>query len=442
MRAGAETIDITPLTPQFLFGYPHVERISEGVHDPLHSSALYLTDERSELLIVANDVFSLSKQLVRAARARISQATAIPEARIMIAATHTHSGPVTVRMVGSEADPVIPAPDPGWLRQLEDGIVHAAVQARGNADSAEAGLTVADGALIGTNRHDPAGPTDPQVPVFVFRDVQTQNCIAAIVVCSCHPTILHEDSRLVSSDFPGVVRRYLREELWGPQCTTVWLTGPCGNQSPRHLTRGNTFAEADRLGLLLGESIRRNVGSIQYIADLMLRFATAAAQLPPRHLPCLDEARAVLAQARQTLSRLRGSGALAADVRTAECDVFGAEANLSLAHAASTGRLQTVLDSVLPAELAACAIGPWRLAFWPGECYVEYAMAVKRRDPNCFVTSLANGELQGYIVTEAAVLERRYEALNALFAGPDAGEIIVGRTLQLLREIGGACRIP
>ena len=45
--AGACASDITPVEPLFLFGYPHVERVSTGMHDPLLASALYLFDGRT-----------------------------------------------------------------------------------------------------------------------------------------------------------------------------------------------------------------------------------------------------------------------------------------------------------------------------------------------------------------------------------------------------------
>ena len=49
LTAGSATADITPDRPQFLFGYPHVRRYSTGVHDPLLSSALFLSDGRTRL---------------------------------------------------------------------------------------------------------------------------------------------------------------------------------------------------------------------------------------------------------------------------------------------------------------------------------------------------------------------------------------------------------
>ena len=72
--AGAATADITPDDAQFLFGYPHVRRYSTGVHDPLLSSALFLSDGKTSLLWVANDVIYVSRQTARRVRGRIAQA--------------------------------------------------------------------------------------------------------------------------------------------------------------------------------------------------------------------------------------------------------------------------------------------------------------------------------------------------------------------------------
>jgi hypothetical protein len=63
--------------------------------------------------------------------------------------------------------------------------------------------------------------------------------------------------------------------------------------------------------------------------------------------------------------------------------------------------------------------------------FVEYALELKRRAERTFVISLANGELQGYVVTPEAAAEGGYEASNALFA-PESGERLVSSTLALL----------
>src|SRR5690606_22415107 len=99
-----------------------------GVHDPLMASALYVGDGASGALFVAVDIIFVSKDLVSRARRRICAATGVPESHILISATHTHSGPGTVRYLSNEADPTVPPPEPEFLRQLEDGIVEAATQ--------------------------------------------------------------------------------------------------------------------------------------------------------------------------------------------------------------------------------------------------------------------------------------------------------------------------
>ena len=77
-------------------------------------------------------------------------------------------------------------------------------------------------------------------------------------------------------------------------------------------------------------------------------------------------------------------------------------------------------------------IGPWKFVSWPGEFFVEYALEVKRRAPGTFVITLANGELQAYIVTAEAAQRSVYEATNALFSHEN-GPRIVEETLALIR---------
>jgi hypothetical protein len=428
--AGSAAKDITPEGPQFLFGYPHVDRISTGVHDPLLSSALFLDDGETKLLLIANDVVAVGNETIRLARRRIERETGVPAANILISASHTHSGPMTMDLLSCEADPVLPKADPAYVRRLEDGIVASAVQACRNAQPAEIGLATADGSCVGGNRHDPAGPTDPQTPILIVRS--QEKFLAAMVVCSMHPTILHEDSTLVSGDFPAMARKHLQEQILGSDCPVLWHTGPSGNQSPRHVAQSNTFAETERLGNLLGQSLSEAIGKIDYSSDISLGCARKMIELPAKTFPPVEEARSRLERAAERLAAMRRSGTDSREIRTAECDWFGAEETLTLALAAASGRLREAIASVMPAEVSLVRIGPWSFAGWPGEAFVEFSLRVKSACPNCFVIGLANGELQGYIVTEEAAREGWYEASNALFASPESGDLLVESTLELL----------
>ncbi|RKX72049.1 MAG: hypothetical protein DRP60_14305, partial [Spirochaetes bacterium] len=263
LKAGSAVVDITPKNSQFLFGYPHVERYSTGVENPLLSSSLYLDNGNNNIMYIANDIIFIDRELSLRVRKRISGETGIKEGAIMVSATHTHSGPITVNYLSNISDPIVPDADPEYMKLLEDGIVESGIQAFGNCRPARAGLAVADGSGVGTNRRDPSGPADPQVPVLLVKEADTEEFIACMLVYSMHPTVLHEDSTLISGDFPSFTREYLQNTFLGGPCPVLYNTGPEGNQSPRHVTSSNTFSEAKRLGEMLGRRIESVIGGIE-----------------------------------------------------------------------------------------------------------------------------------------------------------------------------------
>lgn len=435
IKAGAAISEITPRNSQFLYGYPLLRRYSTGVHDPLLSSALYLSDGQTKLLFVANDIIYLSKESVARVRERITNLTSVPGSHIMVTASHTHSGPMTQDFLITEGDPIIPKTDPEYVRFLEDRIVSAASNAVQRATPAEVGLGVADGTGVGTNRRDPKGASDPEVPVLIVRSLLDHAYLACMFVCTMHPTVLHEDSTLVSADFPGMARQYLQREVVGLECPVLYHLGPAGNQSPRHSVSANTFPEAERLGNMLGKSIAAVVPQIHYHDGVRLASTRDFVDLPRRSFPSVEHATAALALAESRLAELRHSGVSREQIRTAEVDWFGAAETVTLARAAAEQRLARVAESCLPAEIQIMEIGPWAFVGWQGEIFVEYGLAVKARAKDTHLISLANGELQGYIVTEEAITEGAYEAGNALFAAA-SGTILVDRTLKMLSASG------
>lgn len=253
-----------------------------------------------------------------------------------------------------------------------------------------------------------------------------------MLVCNMHPTVLHEDSTLTSGDFPAMVRQYLQKTILGG-CPVVYHTGPCGNQSPRRVARANTFAEAQRLGEAMGASAAAAIETIRYERHIAVSCRQAFADLSLREFPSEADAEAGMRRAEDRFQRLQRSSAEHGEVRTAECDWFGAEETLALARAARSGKLQTAAAECLPAEIQMIRLGPWTFVGWQGEAFVEFALEVERIHSDTYVISLANGELQGYLVTAETVAERGYEASNALFRSPDSGNLLVQQTLGLLK---------
>ena len=432
LKAGAAAIDISPVDSQFLFGYPHVERYSEGIHDRLWASALYLTDGVTQMIFVANDIIYVSKEIAASARAKINAATGVPQNNIMLTATHTHSGPIVKGLFGCSGDKVVPSADKAYEALFENKIVEAAIAAFKSPVAAKVGLGLADASCVGTNRRDPKGPADPQMPVLSVKDIATDNYLAVMVVCSMHPTVLHEDSKLVSGDFPGMSRVFLQDNVVGGGCVVLHHSGPCGNQSPRHVTRENTYAEAIRLGSELGKNIEKSLAGIRYTDSVKLQCKHTCIEFPRRKFPDVATAQKKLDNSIARLKHLRDTNAPRTEIRTAECDWFGAEETFTLAAAEAAGKLDAVAAACMPAEIQVFSINNWKFVAWQGEIFVEYALAVKAESPDTFVISCANGEFSGYIVTQAAADEGGYEASNAMFA-PQSGDMLVKKSLELIK---------
>jgi neutral ceramidase len=429
-QAGAATANISPVTSQFLFGYPHVERWSTGVHDPLTSSAMVLDDGDLRLLFIANDIIYVPKDLVARARLRLEKSTGIPGARIMITATHTHSGPVVLNRGPGSYDTVVPDADPAYLKILEEGIVQAGEAACRAIRPAEIGLAVAKVAGIGTNRRDPQGPADPEIPVLVTRDARTHAYIGIMEVYAMHPTVLHEDSRLASGDFPAMGRLYLQQAL-GASIPVLHHMGASGNQSPRYCVRGQTFDEAVRLGTILGKAVEAALATIVYQPHVKLATSRTAIEYPLRDLPTVAAAAAKVQAVREKFARQQQDGTPRAIVRTTECDLFGAEACHALAQSKLTGRIDAALKGCMPAEIQLMCVGPWKFVGWQGEVFIEYALAVRHANANTFVCTCANGAMAGYIATEQAAAEGGYEASTSVFS-TDSGKLLVATTQNLI----------
>lgn len=435
LMAGAATSNITPLEPHFLFGYPYVERISQGVNDWLLSSALYLADGNNQVLLISNDVIFVSKASVAKIRMEVSKKTGIPATNIMVSATHTHSGPVTVDNVNSSHDRVVPKADVKYVSYMEDKIIEAACNAYKNSSPAKAGFLLADGTGIGTNRHDPAGPAIMDIPVLVFRKPDN-NLIACMLVCSMHPTVLHEDSKLYSGDFPAFTREILQKKYFGCECPVLYFTGAAGNQSPRHVTRSNTFEEARRIGGIIASSIGTILmKGIEFSSEIPVLSLQKFVDLPRRQFPDPEWAKGHRDRSLDRFEHMKKRSENIQEIRTAEVDWFGAEELLYLSKLSQTKDFENIYKTCLPAEIQIVKIGPWNFAMWPGEVFIEYALELKKESENIFLITLSNGELQGYIATEEAEKKGFYEGSNSIFHYT-AGKILVEKTIELLKSSG------
>src|SRR5699024_5793886 len=175
--AGAGEADTTPALGTDLGGY-FTSRLADRYERRLAAKALALRCDGVTLLLVSCDILMMrAVDIVDRAKQLITERTGVPASRVMVSATHTHSGPATVVRTGG------PSVDPAYLERVSEAIATAAAVAVTTLRPARIGIGQApvtgvcfnrryrrtDGLVEfnpGRGRDDlvgPAGPVDPTV---------------------------------------------------------------------------------------------------------------------------------------------------------------------------------------------------------------------------------------------------------------------------------------
>ena len=126
LQVGTAKIRITPPIGIPMAGYYH-ERGATGVHDDLFARAIVLEEGGQKVALVSLDLITTRRHHVVAARKAIEARCDIGGDRVMISATHAHTGPIlstlSSRRIGQAgANPMVEAYSeslPDWIADAE-----------------------------------------------------------------------------------------------------------------------------------------------------------------------------------------------------------------------------------------------------------------------------------------------------------------------------------
>jgi hypothetical protein len=137
LRAGTAQVEITPQKFPVLVCGGFLSRSASNVSDPLFARCLVLDDGAQRLLIMVADTIEIPYDMQETLKAAAAKATGIPTDRMLISATHTHSGGSLLSALGTKADPAYWELVPGRL-------VECIKQAAGNLRPARVGWSAED----------------------------------------------------------------------------------------------------------------------------------------------------------------------------------------------------------------------------------------------------------------------------------------------------------
>ncbi len=458
LHAGVARTVITPPVGIAHAGWgAQTHQRAEGVDLDLFATVLVLAEGAVRAAIVDVDFCTVGRDLATAIRTAVADLTGIPVPDVRLSYSHTHSGPMLGPTWMTEGEELIPA----YVASLPGRIAGAAWEAQRRLAPARvaAGVGVSD---IGVNRRFRLESGRVVVgrnwPGFVDREVMVvriddagERPIATIVHFGCHPTIMGPPNRVITPDYPGVVRQVVGDAL-GVPC--LFLQGATGNVHARVDFVGDP-AVYRRLGAILGheaakvalglqtqptrERLVRVVESGAPLAvyadeptgepDGTLRVATRSVRLPVKAYPPPAEAEAEARRQAVRLAELRGRAGpeeLQAAVGVARrAQMFASKARLY------EGKRE------VEAELHGLRLGPVGLIGFPGEPFSEIGARVKAGSP--FRWTLFSGytnDYLGYVPTREAYDDGGYEVDTSPFL-PDAADRLVEGSLALLADLHG-----
>jgi len=221
MKVGFAKIDLTPPIGLEMSGYGiYLNRMAEGVLDPLYARCIALESGGVRILLIALDLIALDVESGLVVREQLADEFGTTADRVFIAGTHTHSGPCawTLRGWGD--------PDPEYMARLPGFFADAARAAV--ADLAPCTISAGAAAVepIGHNRVG-FRPEDIDTQVRVVRFDRRDGAIL-ILNHACHAVTLGVNKEF-SADYPGGVCRALEAN----SCRGLFFNGCCGDIDPK-----------------------------------------------------------------------------------------------------------------------------------------------------------------------------------------------------------------
>jgi len=265
LLARAASCDVTPRDRKVrLAGYASRKTPVSTILDPIEISAVLLECTGQRCLILSFDLMIVGSELQNAIFGKLQRLGFRPN-QIMLLASHTHYAPATDRACAR-----LGIPEPEFVSDVADAAENL-VRRMLREQPSEVSLEIFQGRLdhsINRRRYwpfptfgrthgfrltsvgfapNPSGPRDEQATVVLLRKLEDAAVLGAIWHYTCHPTAV-VPAEVISSDYPGAVRRALRERFGKIPC--VFAQGFCGDIRP-NITATRTMGWRERLGRIV-----------------------------------------------------------------------------------------------------------------------------------------------------------------------------------------------
>ncbi len=244
-KVGVAVAKVTPQKMLFMAGYASRKTPAVGKVQDLFAKALALQDEQgNKLVFVTLDLIGVPQLMRHAVAERAEKEFKLPQANLVMNASHTHSGPSLRTTPLTEKDKDNPKAKDAWdyTQKLQDDIVGIIGKALADVQPARLTWNKARCGFAMNRRRDytlppdhpnankapnPNGPVDHEVPALRV-EAPDGTLKATLFGYACHNTSLGFYN--YCGDYAGFAQEYLQEHR--PGFTALFLMGCGADQNP------------------------------------------------------------------------------------------------------------------------------------------------------------------------------------------------------------------
>lgn len=446
LLAGAAASNITPPLGASINGGMR-DRKAAHVHDELHARCLAVDNGQTRVAIAVCDSCVIPGEIFDEAKRIVHEQTGLPTTHMLMSTTHTHSAPTAAAVFQS-------VPDPAYQQFLTTRIADGVRRALNNLAPARIGWGVGREPNQVFNRRwhmkpgtippgpfgqptdqvkmnpgrgnpnllEPAGPTDPELPVISVQAGDGQP-IAVLANYSLH-YVGGAGPGHISADYFGVfadrIQGLLAADRLDPSFVPIMTNGASADVNNINFREKAAPRKPYEQMRIVADAVAaeaaRTLREVRYRDRIVLDAREARMQLGVRHpSPAeVERAKAILAKA---------SGP---QLRTLE-EIYAQE-TVRLSEYPRTVKL--ILQTMRIGDIGMVAI--------PCEVFVEIGLEIKERSPfkPTFVIALANG-YNGYLPTVEQHGLGGYETWRARssYLEVDAAPKIIDKLLTMLNDM-------
>ncbi|MCP4977680.1 MAG: alkaline ceramidase [Maribacter sp.] len=250
LRVGVSYQSITPKIGAFIAGDKNNRRFTT-VHDSLYVKAMVLSDSKNTMAIVVYDCIGMLHPTLVRIRKEVSSRISTSEfdaSHIVMASTHTHSGPDVVGIWGP--DQMTSGVDPEYMEKIVQKSADAIDAAWKNRQDATAVYAETQFGEDWVFNISDSLSLDRSLTILQFMDYKGES-IATLNNFACHPTIMDGTSSAVSADYVSSMYTVLDKKIGG---VNFFLQGAIGGWvQPEYETK--SFENVDKRGQELGRKI-------------------------------------------------------------------------------------------------------------------------------------------------------------------------------------------